>query len=93
MAQIRAPKLNPMDRAWAIGQIEAGATQREVALQFGVHHTSIGRLVQKFEATGSVEDLARSGRPRATTVAQDAFVTRTMTQNRFMPGRQYFIFR
>ncbi|XP_029656039.1 uncharacterized protein LOC115229916 [Octopus sinensis] len=47
-----------------------GATNRTVAETFNqkhpgkaVSHTTVGRLVQKFRATGSVHDKLRSGRP------------------------------
>ncbi|KAK7880133.1 hypothetical protein WMY93_033200 [Mugilogobius chulae] len=38
---------------------------------FGVHRSTISRLVEQYQATGSSSDRPRTGRPRVTTAAQD----------------------
>ena len=48
-----------------------GRSQGDVAQQFGVHESTISRLVQRLRATGRLTDRPRSGRPRVTTQRQD----------------------
>ena len=55
-------RLSQLDRGRAIALILQGRSQRDVAQQFGVHESTISRLVQRLRATGRW-----SGRPRITT--------------------------
>ena len=55
----------------AIGMIQAGTPQRDVALRFGVHLNTIRSLWRRFQTTGSGSDRPRSGRPRLTSQRQD----------------------
>ena len=55
----------------AIALILQGRSQRDVAQQFGVHESTISRLVQRLRATGRLTDRPRSERPRVTTQRQD----------------------
>ena len=58
-------------RGRANALILQGQSQRDVAQQFGVHESTISRLVQRLRATGRLTDRPRSGRPRVTTQRQD----------------------
>ena len=49
----------------------AGRTQTQVAARFGVHQSTIQRLHQRYQTTGSVNDRPRMGRPRVTKLRQD----------------------
>ena len=64
-------RLSQLDRGRTIALILQGRSQRDVAQQFGVHESTISRLVQRLRATGRLTDRARSGRPRVTTQRQD----------------------
>ena len=64
-------RLSQLDRGRAIALILQGRSQRDVALQFGVHGSTISRLVQRLRATGRLTERPRSGRPRVTTQRQD----------------------
>ena len=44
--------------------LQAGATQRYAAAQFGVTQSVVQRIWQRFLDTGSVEERPKSGRPR-----------------------------
>ena len=44
---------------------------------------SIDRIRQRYAASGDVKDLPRSGRPRATNLAEDRLITNTTLRNRF----------
>ena len=67
----------------AIGIIQAGTPQREVALQFGVHRNTISSLWRRFQTTGSISDRPRSGRPCVTSHSQDQYIRVTHLRNRF----------
>ena len=54
-------RLDKVDRARAIGQIEAGRQLKDVAAAMGVNKSTITRLRQRYVQTGSVEDRPRSG--------------------------------
>ncbi len=64
-------KLSDQDRARAVGFIQAGRTVRNVAATFHVSPTTISNLIRRYNATGSVKDRPRSGRPRVTDAAED----------------------
>ena len=48
-----------------------GMSSRNIAVQFNVNHTVIGRLIQRYHQTGMVNDRPRSGRPRLTDFSLD----------------------
>lgn len=51
-----------------------GMTAREIARDVGCSHSTVVRWLQRFNSTGSLETLPRSGRPRATTALQDTAI-------------------
>ena len=65
------PRLNEQTRARAIGLLQAGVTKWRVSRIVNCSHSTIGRLWQKYQRTGSVADLPRRPRGRVTTVRQD----------------------
>ena len=58
----------------AIGMLEAGMRQVEVARRLGVSQSVISRLRSRLTQTNSTLDRRRSGRPRSTSQAQDRFL-------------------
>ena len=76
-------RLSQLDRGRAIALILQGRSQRDVAQQFGVHESTISRLVQRLRATGRLTDHPRSGRPRVTTQRQDRRIHLVHLRNRF----------
>ena len=74
--------LSQLDRGRAIALILQGWSQRDVAQQFGVHESTISRLVQCLRATGRLTDRPRSGRPRVTTQRQDRRIRLVHLPNR-----------
>ena len=86
MAQVRA-RLNEVQRAIAIGQLQAGKKQIEVARAMGVSQQAISALAKKFRATGIVKDLPRPGRPRVTTEREDRSIIATARENPFFSGK------
>ena len=61
------PHLSNQDWAMIIGQLQRGASAREVDIAFNVNRRTVNRLKVKFEETGDVKNRPRSGRPRSTT--------------------------
>ena len=77
------PRLTNDQRNNAIGRLQQGATQAAVARHFNVSRATINRLWIRHNATGSVADRPRSGRPRVTTPAQDRFIRLQHLRDRF----------
>ena len=75
-----------MDRARAIGRIEAGESCRAVARAMGVNHKSINELLRKYRNTNDVADLPRPGRPKLTTRQQDRFIVNAALRSRSRTG-------
>ena len=69
------PRLSNLEKARAIGQVEAGVPQNQVAALFGVSPGTISKLKAKFRETGDAKDRPRSGRPKKTTPQEDRFIT------------------
>ncbi|KAM3870151.1 RNA helicase Mov10l1-like [Diretmus argenteus] len=81
-------RYNPkLDKARAIGQLEAGVPVRRVAALFGVSPGTISKLRTKFRETGEVKDRPRSGRPKKTTSQEDRFLTLASLRNRRLSSR------
>ena len=66
-----ASEVTPLQRAIAIGQLQAGRRQRDVAMSIGVTQSAISKLWTKYRRTGDVKDCPRAGRPKVTTVGED----------------------
>ena len=75
-------RLSQLDRGRAIALILQGRSQRDGAQQFGVHESTISRLVQRLRITGRLTDRPRSGRPRVTTQRQDRRIRLVHLRNR-----------
>ncbi|XP_067668323.1 uncharacterized protein [Haliotis asinina] len=63
--------LSKANRHIAIGLLEDGQSQRAVARRMNIHQSAISRLWERYRRQTSAADAPRSGRPRATTAAQD----------------------
>lgn len=77
------PRLSQPERNNAIGRLQAGQTQQEVANALHVSRQTISNLWARFNTAGNVADRARSGRPRVTTPAQDRYLRLLHLRNRF----------
>ena len=76
------PRLSLLDKARAIGQLEAGIHQNVVAQNYGISQSTVSRLRQEFRETGDVKDRPRSGRPKVTTPAEDRYINFVALRNR-----------
>ena len=78
------PWLSNVDRGLALGQLQAGRTQLEVAAGFGVSQNKISRLQRRYGETRNVADRPRSGRPRVTTPKTDRGIRFVAARHRFI---------
>ena len=65
-----------------IGRLQAGQSKNEVARTMNVNQSTISRLWNRFQHTGSSNDPPRSGRPRIATPGQDRFIRVFHLRNR-----------
>lgn len=84
----KMPRLSQIQRERAIGLLQAGQLSADVARRFRVHITTIRRLRQRLQDTGTTADRRRSGRPRVTTPNQDRNIRLRHLRNRFLPATQ-----
>ena len=68
------------DHHRAIGMLETGMTINDVAVSFGVYHTTIWRLAQSFRTTGAVKYRSRSGRTNIFTLREERYIRITAGQ-------------
>ena len=79
-------KLSDEERAWALGRMETGIHPQDVANQFNVHRSTIIRLRDRHQATGTVSDRPRSGRPKVTTQHEERYIAVTVARRCFVDG-------
>ncbi|KAK7101332.1 uncharacterized protein [Littorina saxatilis] len=75
-------KVTTFNKARAIAWQQDGVSKQEVGRRLGVSHSVVFRLHQKFQATNSVLERPRSGRPKKTTQREDRFIRRQALQQR-----------
>ena len=75
-------------RLRAIGMLEAGMRQVEVARRLGVSQSVISRLRTRLAQTNSTLDRRRSGRPRSTSQAQNRFLRSSALRSRSVSAEQ-----
>ena len=57
------PRLDPVNRNIAIGRLQYGEPQNEVARTLNVNQSTISRLWNRFQQTGTTNERQMSGRP------------------------------
>lgn len=82
------PRLSEADRNFCLGLIQAGVGIRDAARRLNCCPSTITRLLQRFQNTGSVRDRPRTGQPRVTTPAQDRHIVLSHLRNRFLPAAE-----
>ena len=61
------PRLSEHEQSGAIGMLKAGMRVSDVARYHNCHLSTIQRLRDRYQATGTVKDRRRSGQPRMAT--------------------------
>ena len=81
------PPLHAAAKENAIGRLQAGQRQADVAHALNVSQSTISGLWNRFRQSGSTADALRLGLPRVTTPAQDRFIRLRHLRNRFLSAQ------
>ena len=81
-------RLTEVQRGQAIALLMQGQRQQQVARHFGVHVSTIERLVRHLRETGRVAIRSRSGRPRVTSQRQDRAIRLAHLRNRHLTATE-----
>ena len=81
---VEMPRLSKQQRNQAIGIIRAGVGYRHVARQLNCDHSTISRLLMRYQLSGTTKDRPRPGQPRVTTPRQDIFIRQRHLRERFL---------
>ena len=81
-------RLTEAQRGLAIALLMQGQRQQQVARHFGVHVSTIERLVRRLREIGRVADRPRSGRPRVTSQRQDRLIRLAHLRNRHLTATE-----
>ena len=80
------PHLRQHERDRAVGMVQAGMHQIEIANHFECSKLTITRLMSRLRQTGSTSDRSRSGCPREMTLRQDRHIRLIHLRDRFVPA-------
>jgi IS30 family transposase len=81
-------QLTEAQKASIITSHSYGTSSRQIALQLKRHHSTIDLVIDKYQATQSVERIVGSGRPRKTTKKEDRRIVRSVANNRRISSPQ-----
>ena len=81
-------RLTEVQRGQAIALLMQWQRQQQVARHFGVHVSTIERLVRHLRETGRVADRPRSGRPRVMSQRQDRAIRLSHLCNRHLTATE-----
>jgi len=81
-------RLPENERNQALGMLMVGSTKQHVANAFGCSMSTVARLAQRVQTTGSVRNRPRPGQPRVTTRLQDQQMRVNHLRNRFQTATQ-----
>ncbi|GBN46032.1 Transposable element Tc1 transposase [Araneus ventricosus] len=65
-----------------VGRLEAGQSQVQICREFNLTPSVVCNLWKQFQDTGSIERKPRQGRPKATTVTEDRYLSIIARRNR-----------
>lgn len=72
----------PQEAAQAVALLQAGLSQRDVARRLRIGRSSVQRVYRRYLETGAFDRRPGTGRPRATSAADDRFIHLTVLRNR-----------
>lgn len=81
----KGPEIDLERKNQFIGAVNAGQDIAKAARHYGINSSTTRNIVQKFRNTGSVENLPRSGRPRALTDSDKRHFIRAVRKARRKP--------
>ena len=68
---MRRRSIPQFDRVRIVTLCQEGLSTRDVSRRHGVKQSDVVRIWRRYRDTGTVDDMPRSGRPRATTAVDD----------------------
>ena len=74
------------ERSGAVGMLQAGVRVSVVVRHYNCHPSTIQRLRDRHQSTGTVKDRRRSSQPRITTRRQDGNLRRLHRRFTFRPA-------
>ena len=80
-------RIDTATRNIVIGRLQTGELQNAVARLYNVHRSTISRLLQQYQQSGSTADHQRSGRPKITSAAEDRYIRVLHMRNRTVTAR------
>lgn len=72
----------PQEAAQAVALLQAGLGQREVARRLRISRSSVQRVYRRYLETGAFDRRPGTGRPRATSAADDRYIQLSVLRNR-----------
>ena len=82
------PRISDNQRHQALGMIQGGMSRREIARRMQCSPSTITRLAQRHQQTGSLNDRPRPGRQREMTPQQDRYIILQHLRDRFRTAVQ-----
>ena len=82
------PRLQQNVRDQVVGMLRAGMGVRQAARVVGTSSSTVSRLINRFQATGTSRDRPRSGHPRVTSRNQDGYIRLIHLRDRFRTAVQ-----
>ena len=80
--------LTPAESNRAVGMLQAGLRQVDIARELGTTQSVISRLWNRYRETGTTSRRRGQGRRRCTTQQQDRYITLTIRRNPILPATQ-----
>lgn len=84
--KVQIMSLTPEECTRILTMLEDGRSQRDTARMVGVSLSTVQRVLQRFQETGSNLRRPGTGRRRCTTAREDQYLVTTMLRNRFLTG-------
>ncbi|KAH3751951.1 hypothetical protein DPMN_186559 [Dreissena polymorpha] len=82
------PRLLEHERSEVVGMLRAGSGVTDVARQFNCARSTVNRLRERYDVTGSIKDRPCPGQPKITTPRQDANLRRVNRRYRSRSATQ-----
>ena len=81
---VEMPRHSEQQRNQAIGMLRAGVGYRRVVRQLNCDHSTISRLLMRYQLSVTTKDRPRPGKPMVTTPQQDIFIRQWHLRGRFL---------
>jgi transposase len=87
-SSLKMPRFSHDERNQALGMWRCNRSMTQIARAMNCHTSTISRMIQRLEETGTVKDRPRPGQPRKTSHADDRSLTMRMLRNRRVTAKR-----